>query len=175
MVDVAVTDPVYRSHQTVLGAWYLSIGRTRNRFDDPVGVFGVCYAAASPEAAFAETFLRKPQGQLVSNAELIRRSLTRFRFGRMLRLVDLTGRGLAGNHAIASVTAGDTPAAQLAAAELYHHRDAPDGIRYRVRHDDDHYGYTLFDRAGTLEVIESLPWADRSLTTRMADRYRLAI
>lgn len=67
----------------------------RNRFDDPQKGYGVLYAADDVAGSFVESFGRSPGRNLVSPQALGARSLARIVADRRLRLVDLTGPGLA--------------------------------------------------------------------------------
>ena len=66
-----------------------------NRFDDPARAYGVLYASATRDGAFAETCLRAPGATLLSEAELARRSFARLVATAPLALVALYGPGLA--------------------------------------------------------------------------------
>jgi hypothetical protein len=130
----------------------------RGRFDDPARgdgpvtahggpTFGVCYLGLSAEAAFAESFLRRPGVRLVSRATFDARAVSEVRVLRALRLVAFHGPGLAALGATAAVAHGPHAAARRWARALWAHPDQPDGIAYRCRHDDDDAAVALFDRA----------------------------
>jgi hypothetical protein len=89
-------------------------GRTlENRFDDPRQEFGVLYVAETLDGAFIETFGRNPGLNTVSERQLSQRSLTRIGVTRPVRLVDLTGPGLARIGTTAAVLAGRHSRAQV--------------------------------------------------------------
>lgn len=119
-----------------------------NRFDDPSGVYRVCYLGCSVEAAFVEKLLRAPPVRVVS-----RRALSAFKFTRIvaireLQVVSLHGSGLARLGLTATIATGRTyEDSQIWARRVYEHPEEPDGILYRCRHDDDTFAIALFDRA----------------------------
>lgn len=117
------------------------------RFDAPTGEYRVCYFGRTPEASFAETFLRQPPVRLISMEDLASRSLATFRLTRSLRLVSLNGPGLAQLGATAEIASGDYPLCRAWALALWRHPSAPDGLMYRCRHDDESFAIALFDRA----------------------------
>jgi hypothetical protein len=65
------------------------------RFDDPLGRFGVLYAAEELAGAFIETFGRAVGVHLIALADLRARHVAHISATRPLRLVDLRGRHLA--------------------------------------------------------------------------------
>ena len=150
------------------------------RFDDPAspdGAYGVCYLGRSREAAFAESFLRRPPVRILSRAFVDRRALTTFALARPLRIVPLAGAALAALGATAAVASGPHGAARRWARALWAHPDAPDGLTWRCRHDDDQWAVALFDRAAdALVETERLPMrADRGWFGRTLDRYGVAL
>ncbi len=86
----------------------LRLARTRsNRFDSPTYRYGVLYAAENLDGALIETFGRNLTSRLLHLADLEARHLALVHASRSLRLVDLTGRGLAGLGADSRLWAGD--------------------------------------------------------------------
>lgn len=145
----------------------------KGRFDDPLGVFQVCYLGEHETASFVETFLRNPPIRLVAVSELRKRRLTTFRVARALRLLKLHGNGLAQCGCTAAVTGGDEPydGPRALARAIWEHVDGVDGLEYLCRHDNELKAIALFDRArdalvrlGT-EVVEErsrlLGWRKR--------------
>lgn len=120
----------------------------RNRFDDPLKGYGVLYAADDAAGSFVESFGRSPGRNLVSPEALAARSLARIVADRRLRLVDLTGPGLARIGATGAISTSGYRRAQAWSRALHTHPDAPDGFRYRLRHDPSRSGVALFDRIG---------------------------
>ncbi|PLS84238.1 MAG: hypothetical protein CYG60_18990 [Actinobacteria bacterium] len=62
-----------------------------------------------------------------------------------MRLVDLTGSGLARIGATSEIFSGDY--AQEWSRALHGHPKKPDGLRYRLKHDPDRIGVAIFGRA----------------------------
>jgi hypothetical protein len=126
----------------------LFFGTTRqNRFDDPLGRYGVLYAAQTLDGGFIETFGRSPGVNSVGVDQLISRLLAVIEPRRPLRLVDLTGPGLARIGATAFVTSGPHACAQLWSRVLWAHADRPDGLLFRARHDPECLCVAIFSRA----------------------------
>ena len=118
------------------------------RLNAPDGAYGVLYAAADARGAFAETFLRHPGRRLLPLDLVAARSRASLRVTRDLKLVKLSGAGLARLGATAEVTHGGLPydAPQAWSKAIHDHPEAPDGIAYTARHDDEALCYALFDR-----------------------------
>ncbi|HZO29431.1 MAG TPA: RES family NAD+ phosphorylase [Chloroflexota bacterium] len=123
-------------------------GRTlENRFDDPRQEYRVLYAAETLDGAFIETFGRNPGLNTVRERWPSWRSLARIEVTRPIRLVDLTGPGLARIGATAAILAGRHDRAQAWSRALWSHPDVPDGLLYRARHDPSCICVAIFDRA----------------------------
>lgn len=92
---------------------------------------------------------------------------------RDLNLVACHGSGLYKLGATATVTAADPPtAAQAWSQAIYHHPSQVDGIVYRVRHDNDQFGFALFDRcASDLDWVHSTQWILSNHLNAICDRY----
>jgi hypothetical protein len=119
-----------------------------NRFDDPDRAFGVLYVALEIYGAFLETFGRELGYRYVSMSQLRATGHAMVGARRTLRLVDLTGPGLARIGADASLCTGrDVEVTKRWARAFYTHPDSPDGILYRMRHDPSQIGLAIFDRA----------------------------
>ncbi len=128
-------------------------GRTGlNRFDDPRGEYGVLYAAEDAFGAFIESFGRAPGRNVVSWEKLRSRPLSSIEAERLLRLVDLTGGGLARLGATAAIFTDDYAKAQEWSRALHDHPSGPDGLRYRLKHDPSRVGVAIFDRVGALRA-----------------------
>jgi hypothetical protein len=150
----ARTLPIVR----VQGVWYrihrighdpCYFGRTGdNRLDDPLGRYGVLYAAETLDGAFIETFGRNPGVNVVRETQLAVRSLALIEATRPLKLVDLTGPGLAQIGATSLLTAGSHALAQSWSRALWSHPSRPDGLVYRARHDPSCICVAVFSRAG---------------------------
>jgi len=109
----------------------------------------VLYLAADAPGAFIETFGRQPGRLIVTTTELARRSLSiiTVRSRRALRLVDLSGAGLAKIGADSRLTSGSYDVSQVWALALYEHPEQPDGLLFRSRHDPSRLCAAIFDRA----------------------------
>ncbi len=134
-------------------------GRTRgSRFDDPAGVYGVCYLGHGGQRqalmlAFAESVLHDQTatngGFDIATGELDSRQVVRFSGPRKLHLANLTGAalkrlGLDGR--ISTEVPYDIPQAWSAA--IASHPDAVDGIAYVSRHYNTGRAVALFERSG---------------------------
>lgn len=77
------------------------------------------------------------------------KAFARLRCDRELKLIKLTGTGLASVGATAEVTHGGLPydVPQSWSAALRSHSIAPDGIAYTARHDDSQICYAIFEHA----------------------------
>jgi hypothetical protein len=146
------------------------------RFDAPSGEYRICYLGASPEASFAETFLRRPPVRLIARAELAARALSRVIVTRKLRLAALHGQGLARAGVAGEVTMGlDYTRSRAVALELWRHAEQVDGISYQCRHDSGELAIALFGRANhprpaltvdhtmqlTADPLQLALWAER--------------
>lgn len=151
-----VDDELYRLHGTSHDP--LSFGRSaHHRFDSPHRLFGVLYAGDSPACAFVESYGRLDNKlRLVTEEELRLRCLTRLISRTSLRVVDLTAAGLRRLGADNRLCTGDYRVAQRWSAALHDHSDAPDGIRYRSRHDPSRICLALFDRAAKRLTVDRM-------------------
>lgn len=125
------------------------------RFDDPEDEYGVLYTAEDSFGAFIESFGRAPGRNIVSWQSLRDRPLSCIGVTETeasLRLVDLTGAGLAQIGATADLTSGFYQAAQRWSRALHEHPSEPDGLLYRLKHDPSRKGVAIFERAGVLEA-----------------------
>ena len=145
--------PWYRLHASTREPIYF--GSTGlNRFDAPADEYGVCYVGSDTFCAFVETFGWLTGARFVTATALSRRTLTRIEAIERLRVVDLTGPGLARLGADERLCAGDHAAAQRWALALWAHPERPDGLCYRARHDPSRVATAIFDRAaGSLRAV----------------------
>jgi len=127
------------------------------RLNAPDGRYGVLYAAARPQGAFAETFLRTPGKTLLAPELIAAKGQALLRTLRPLTLIQLHGPGLARLGATAEVTHGGLPydAPQAWSAALHDHPLQADGVAYTARHDDAEVCYAIFDRAATALTLEA--------------------
>jgi hypothetical protein len=149
------------------------------RFDDPLGNYGVLYGAMRPEASFAEVFLRRLSLMLVQESDLIERCLSRIEC-RALRCVDLTGAGLRKVSCDNRITT-EKPyhTVGLWSQAFFEHPLKPHGILYRSRHNPRFVCLALFDHCQanlTLRLTESLMAEPRrKWTINQIAKYNLAI
>lgn len=130
-------------------------GKTgRNRFDAPNEEFGVLYIGEDPFCTFVESFELPTVFKPMTPAILATRRLCILEFSRPLRLVDLTGSGLARLGADARLIAADHDIAQRWSRALWQHPSVPDGLLYRARHDPSRNSVALFDRVTPASVHE---------------------
>ena len=149
-----------------------------NRFDDPKGKFRTCYLGASAEACFAETFLREPPVRVLDLADLGKRALATIEVRRDLRMVPLHGPALARLGATAEAGSGSAYAfSRRWSRALWSHRDEPDGIAHRARHDDSAFCFVLYDRARDyIAVTSERPLTeDLDLLAQLLKRYGLGL
>jgi hypothetical protein len=153
---------LFRTHLRSDAPFYF--GRTgRNRFDDPLGEYGVLYAARDAFGAFIETFGQATGRRTVGVGDLKNRYLTEFYPAAPLILVDLVTSGcLARIGADSRLFAGGRAVARHWSRAIYDHPDRPTvhGILYPARHNHTRAAVAVFNRSGVprLEVIRSTPW-----------------
>lgn len=124
----------------------LFFGRTKlARFDAAQGEFGVLYVAREIEGAFVETLARDGV-RAIPQERLQRRHVAEVVASREVCLVDLTGSGLVQMGIDARLTTGAYQVAQRWSSTFFAHRDQPDGILYRSRHDPQQCVAAFFDR-----------------------------
>lgn len=153
---VSAGTPLYRVHQRVHGPLFFGPevnpatglrGPPTYRFDSASGAFGVLYCAPDFEGAFAETVMRNPRMRLVSRSYLRLRAVTELRSRRDLRLVDLSGAGLSAVGLHNDISTGPYGPCQAWTEFLWSHRNQPDGIAYRSRHNPELVCFAIFERA----------------------------
>ncbi len=143
-------------------------GKTRtSRFDDPLGEYGVMYAALTPEGAFAETLLPRP-GVLtpttraeggtvpVSGAMIDAHGLAQVTCTSPLQCVDLGGEHLAAIGADASIATGPWRISQQWSRAFFTHHSQPDAILYRGRRDPSLLSLAIHERAGPKITVTPL-------------------
>lgn len=124
-----------------------------NRFSDPTGAaYGVIYLGSSAKVAFVETLLRdaadgRGDDCVLELSEIEARSLASVRVKDPLRLVDLTGdNGLRMGVPSDVVGASDQTLAQHWSAAFHAHGEAPDGVYYPSRLNEER-NIALYERA----------------------------
>lgn len=126
------------------------------RFGAPAGEFGVLYAGNDEYCAFVETFGHSLDVRVATRDDLKQRALSCLTVNRPLRLVDLTGSGLARLGADNRLCTGDYLLAQRWARALWQHPEQPDGLYYRSRLDPARRCVAIFDRAEAAISASSL-------------------
>ncbi len=171
--------PWFRSYPA--GRDPIYFGRAgKHRFDAPGGEFGTLYVGQGVHCVFVETFGHQTgEADFVTSQALEARALARIEPQRPLRLVDLSGSGLARLRADARLTSGAVSVAQRWALAFSQHPDRPDGIYYRSRHDPDRVCAAIFDRAQP--VLESkilgrfADQANEKVLGEILDTYRIGL
>ncbi len=169
----------YRVHQTAKEPLYFG-KNGGNRFDAPAGEFGVLYVGDDQHCAFIETFGHATGTRSVTMGELAVRCLAVITTTRPLRLLDLTGRGLARIGADARLTSGDDYGlAHRWSRAIHDHPSEPDGIIYCARHDPSRFSAALFERTGPMLVATSagtfLDPPNAVLLGRILDDYKFGL
>jgi len=161
----------------------LFFGRSREwRYDDPNRSFGVLYLSFDFEGAFIEGCVHDSglgkTAPLLSENYLRRRCLSKIRFARPLKLVDLSGSGLAAIGADARIFAGEYRIAQRWSRAIWRHPRQPDGILYRSRHNPSLVCAAIFDRApsATSKKLGSFLGPDLiDRTAKLLDKYGVGL
>lgn len=153
---------VHRSHLDCLWFGPAPGNEPECRWDAPGGQFRTFYAGLNMTAAFAESVLHRPTGQVVTREALMTRSWSEIRVNRDLRLAQFRGPGLLKHGLSAAEVTGDYDVTQALALEVYAGEATSDGIIYRSTHNDDHCCVALFDRVteADLTVLHTVTFAD---------------
>lgn len=175
---VSVSGPFYRIHGAAASP--IHFGHTpRNRFDDPEREFGVLYVGEDEACAFIETFGWKTGVAAVTEAAVASRGLSRLEARHPLRVVDLTGPGLARLGADESLCSGDHATARKWSRALWAHPQKPDGLRYRARHDPSQTACAIYDRAKDVlratRLGNLLSPPNDALLAKLLKRYRFGL
>lgn len=173
---------LYRIHRTTSGPLHFgprTKPESRGRWDAPNDEFGICYLAEHPHLAFAETLLRDLDLDEIASATLAARALTRVEVVRNLALVRMHGAGLRRLRATGAVVQGPYATTWTWSLALHGHRETPDGIRYRSRHDDDAFVIAIYHRAmSALAPGPSVGLLDPALVRALGswlDRYGIGL
>ncbi len=147
LVDVEVSQPLWRVHESSYGAiWYGT--KADKRFDDPAKVFGVLYVGESPAVAVLETLVRGSDRCIVDQREWNLRSVSRVYLGEALRMLQFEGPGLRRFGVGAErAHAGSYAECQELSATLHGRHPDVDGIQFRSRWDTSQLCWAVFDRA----------------------------
>jgi len=174
------TDIWYRSHSMDKGPLFFGKTMTQ-RWDAPAGEFGVLYLGSDEFCAFMESIGRSVlRTRLVPRTLVRQKGVSRVRFTRSLRLIDLVSSGgLARIGADGSLSSGrGYKNSQRWSKALRDHPEKPDGIYYRSRHDPSRSACALYDHcASAVEVVgPARSWNDDPvLLGRILDHYDLGI
>lgn len=167
-----------RSHKAGYAAIFF--GRKQaGRWDAPNGDYGVLYLGAGERCAFMESIGRSYlRTRFVPASELRTRLLTKIRFSRELRLIDLVSSGgLTRLGAEGSLVNGlGYRNSQRWSDALRSHPAGVDGIHYRSRYDPALTACALFDHCESfVEIVENCgAWADEPLLLgTILDHYQL--
>lgn len=175
MVSLAERQSLHRIHRVDFDPVFFGPGPGRapvSRFDSAAGLFGVLYLGETFEAAFVETMMRNPHRRMVRFADLAARSHCGVTANRALRLVKMYDEGLASLGTDNAISTGPYGPCGLWADALWNHRDRPDGIAYRSRHDPALLCFAVFERtdigftAGPSEALDRHPHAVAALLDR---------
>lgn len=148
--------PWFRIHQSKYAALHFA-KEAQNRFDAPNQEYGVLYCAQDPYGAFIETLGWSTGQREISLRKIIARNLSNITSKRLLRLVDLTGAGLAQLGADAELCTGrDRTISQIWSHALWSHPERPDGICYFSRHDPQKICYAFFDHSSSALNVKDL-------------------
>lgn len=165
----------WRLHDGRFGPVWFGRGQLY-RFDDPQGEFGVLYVTRTVEGAFAEAF-RVGGRRALTIADLRRRHLARVEFARPLRLVDLTGPGLARIGVDAALVTAPWRDAQRWSRAIWAHPACPDGLLYPSGADPSCVCAAVFDRAagGAVATSHGPLTEDLARLGALLDRYDVAL
>jgi RES domain len=174
------TDIWYRSHSMDKGPLFFGKTMTQ-RWDAPAGEFGVLYLGSDEFCAFMESIGRSVlRTRLVPRTLVQQKGVSRVRFTKSLRLIDLVSSGgLARIGAEGSLSSGSGyKNSQRWSKALRDHPEKPDGIYYRSRHDPSRTACALYDNcASAVEIVgPARSWNDDPvLLGRILDHYDLGI
>ena len=175
ILELATGSSLVRVHRIGFGPVFFSPGAgaaPSGRFDSPSGGFGTLYMAQSLEGAFAETVLRNPQRLLIDPAEISSRAVSVLGVSRVLRLVEMRGRGLQALGTDNAVSTGPYGPCGAWADALFSHPDQPDGIAHASRHDPDQVCVALFSKADIILDALSGPTPLDGMAADVADLLR---
>lgn len=178
VIDLAAGTHLVRIHGITRHPHFFGPPSTpRHRFDDPQGEFGVCYLGLEDAGTFAETFLRAQDLKALARTDLATQALADGTLTRGVRLVEFSGAGLVQLGIPAGTVHATYRVTRPWARAFWAHPDAPDGILYRSRFDNDCHCVALFDRAAAaLSIAPGQALTD--LPHRLGpvlDRYNLGL
>ena len=144
----------YRLYPGIHNPLHFSMTKA-GRFDAPDQRYGVLYIARQLPGAFVETLCRNTGAtRPIPATAMDTYNVVEIRTSRLLRLVDLAGKGLARMGLDSRLSTGDYRVAQRWSEAFHRHADHVDGIIYPARHDPKQQAAALFDRAGELLTVK---------------------
>ncbi|HXT36785.1 MAG TPA: RES family NAD+ phosphorylase [Chloroflexota bacterium] len=175
--------PWQRLHPLQYGAIHFDTS-SQYRFNPTDGAYGVLYCGENLECCLLETVPRLDTPQhttfrsLSRRVDLAPRALSEIATHHPLRLVDLSGDGLALIGAHAGLCSCPYDQVRPWSRALWAHPDQPDGLLFRARHNPRLASVALFDRAADdLFVRTTVPLL--ALPTRelaeIVNRYRISL
>ena len=145
------------------------------RLNAPDGSYGVLYAAAKANGAFAETFLRTTGRRMIDPKLTSKKGYVAYEVVSPLNIIEFDGPGLAIVGATAEVVhcgGPPYPNPQSWSLALHSHPMTADGIAYGARHDPHEVCYAIFDRAGhAIREVKREVDLDQSWFWDLADGY----
>lgn len=172
----------YRCHGRDHSAVYFNRAPFGSRFNSTSGDFGTLYLAESIEGAFVvglvyDVTLKGGPARVISDELLRNKVLSVVAFPTALRLLDLTGRGLAlAERDLKLLSCPPTESCPFA-EQVYAHPDAYDGIRYPSRHNPNLSCVALFERPRAAPAVVLLgSWISADLlskTRSLMTRYQI--
>lgn len=177
---------MFRCHKAKYSPIFFNFSTEHGRFNAPNGEFGILYAGADEYCAFVETFgdiagsMTSTLGTAgVTETEIATRCLCAIQANRALRLVDLTGPGLAQVRADSRLCDGDWHLSQQWSLAFWSHPQRPDGLFYRARHDPERKSVALYDRVRDVLAPSHDPAQnildDRSRLAAILEHYTFAL
>lgn len=133
-----------------------------NRFDDPKGEYGVCYAAQDIRCAIAETLLHDEVAEkgffTVEHEEISKLWVHHLQSKEPVHRVDFSGHLLKrlGVESASIMSETTLEHSQYWSREIYEHDDAIDCIQYVSRQNNELKGLALFERAVERRGVESV-------------------
>lgn len=170
--------PLLRIHKTLYDVKFFGKMR-KNRFDAPDRSFGVMYLGIDEYCCFIETFGQQTGQNFVTIEELSKNNIATITPNRRIRLVDITGSGLAKIGADNRLATGSHALAKRWSQAIYNHPEQADGIYYRSCHDPERFSIALFDRAHqAIDVTRTIRLLSEEFEQTLAeilDQYNFAL
>jgi hypothetical protein len=174
------TDVWFRGHSMDKGPLFFGKTMTQ-RWDAPAEEYGVLYLGSDEFCAFMESIGRGVlKTQLVPRATVEHKGVSRVRFTRPLRVIDLVSSGgLTRIGAESSLSSGSGyKNSQKWSKALRDHPEKPDGIYYLSRHDPSRTACALYDHCESVVEVVGPPksWIDDpKLLGKILDHYHFSL